>query len=368
MVTLDKYIKVGNKDGKIWILPTADLSMAFNLYQPSAVKGRILKRWLPILYPIPFISNVLEKLLNIEPCCYEIKEELASSIEKAFTEEISSLSLALFLGTPSVHRKMTIQISKQKTILGYCKYTEDEQIKEIFMREKFILDKLNNAGVDGVPRCLFCGEIADNCWAFIQSTKKTRNSVITHTLSEKHVSFLRDLYEKTKIECQYSNTEYHRLIKKFSSQLMKDEFFSIQEKEKYISAVGKTDGYYSGQYEFCAFQADFTPWNMFEENEKLFVFDWEYAKLLFPPFLDLFHFFTQSEIFEYQKDADEIICDFKREFSKPLYFGLFRDKEIAYLSYLVYIVGFYLERDKGNFSKDTKHCIATWMQIMTYLL
>lgn len=366
MINLGKYIKIINKDGKTWIIPVNNLKNALNLYQPSAVKGRILKKWLPVLYPIPILSNILESILHIEPCDYEITDELGFEIEKAFGEKIDLLSFAFFLGTPSIHQKTTIQISNKHRILGYCKYTSDEQIKRIFHHEELILNKLNVAGVDNIPLCLFCGKTNSDNGTFIQSTSKTNNSIITHAISKKHIEFLRTVYEKTKTRCSFLNTDYKREIEDYSCLLMQSDFFSTDEKQQYCKALKKIDMYYSNQFEYCVFHADFTPWNMFEEKGKLFVFDWEYSKATFPPFIDLFHYFTQSEIFEYGKDADRITEDFEKEFSRQLYDGLFQDKDIAYLSYLVYIVGFYFNRDKGEYSKDIKHCMSIWMQLITY--
>ena len=47
---------------------------------------------------------------------------------------------SIFLGTPSKHQKTTIQVFREKKILGYCKITNSKQLFDIFSDEKKLLD------------------------------------------------------------------------------------------------------------------------------------------------------------------------------------------------------------------------------------
>ena len=72
---------------------------------------------------------------------------------------------------------------------------------------------------------------------------------------------------------------------------------------------------------------------MFEEKKRLFVFDFEYAKMTYPPYLDWFHFFTQTSIFEQGMDAEKIFEAYKR--SKSSISKYFDDSEFVISEMLI---------------------------------
>ena len=39
----EKFYRFGNADGKYWIMPVRGMRTAMNLYQPSGIKGKMLK-------------------------------------------------------------------------------------------------------------------------------------------------------------------------------------------------------------------------------------------------------------------------------------------------------------------------------------
>lgn len=42
-------VTVGNADGKRWVMPVGNLRTALCLYQPGAMKGKLLKALLPVI-------------------------------------------------------------------------------------------------------------------------------------------------------------------------------------------------------------------------------------------------------------------------------------------------------------------------------
>ena len=116
-------------------------------------------------------------------------------------------------------------------------------------------------------------------------------------------------------------------------------------------------------FSFC--HADLTPWNMYVERGLLFVFDLEYAKRTYPPYLDCFHFFTQTAIFEKHLDADGIWSLYQQE--KQMFTYLFQDIDFAYLCYLLSVVAHYTKREKGVFNGDVKRNMRIWQSLITYI-
>ena len=118
---------------------------------------------------------------------------------------------------------------------------------------------------------------------------------------------------------------------------------------------------FSGKYViFSAYHADFTPWNMFVENGHLFVFDWEYARMTYPPMLDRYHFFTQTAIFENFWQGNDIVAFLQSKESAWV------DKD-AYTLYLLDIIARFTLREKGSINGDIARSMRIWNEILNYL-
>lgn len=73
---MEKYIRITNKDKKMWILPCRNLKVALCLYQPSSVKGKALRKLLPVLAKFPVASKAMLNKLGIKKQKESISEEL----------------------------------------------------------------------------------------------------------------------------------------------------------------------------------------------------------------------------------------------------------------------------------------------------
>ena len=112
---------------------------------------------------------------------------------------------------------------------------------------------------------------------------------------------------------------------------------------------------------FSAYHADFTPWNMFVEKCELFVFDWEYAKMTYPPMLDKYHFFTQTAIFERHWTSQDIIR----------YIGSNEGKWINtdnYKAYLIEIIARFTLREQGKAEGDIAKSMLIWSDLLSFLI
>ncbi len=328
----ETFYSFANEDGKRWWMPVRHMSVAMNLYQPSGIKGKCLKRGLPWLYWNPIVRIVL----HTERFQLALGDNLRELLENIFKER--DLEFSVFGGTPSARQKITIQLSKKNQILGYCKVTHNDKIYDLFKKESNTLNKLNRLSVLNVPQSLFCGAFGD-CFLFIQSTKKTCHSKIIHTWTDKHTDFLNGLYDKTKVNTNFKNTDFYSelcYLESISNKLSKEEG------ELYSHAISLLKSYYSNVNEYSLFHGDFTPWNMFFEKKELCVFDFEYAQWTFPPFLDKMHYLFQIWIIEQKKNSDQIyqiLEDCKQD----------KTVIILVIAYLTHIIAFYMKLYNGQF-------------------
>ena len=44
----ERFCHFSNPDGKAWIVPVKNMRVALNLYQPSGIKGKLVKALLPL--------------------------------------------------------------------------------------------------------------------------------------------------------------------------------------------------------------------------------------------------------------------------------------------------------------------------------
>lgn len=361
----DNYIKIQNCDGKVWILPQTNLEIAFLLYQPSSIRGRALKKCLPWEVKIPTLGQAVKRILKIQECVLEIDSKIDKIIHCVFNQE--NLVYAYFSGTPTRHQKATIQVFTLDRIMGYCKVANSKEVNKLFVQEKKILDRLDKCGVTNVPKCLYCGEIDDGTGIFIQDTRKSSNSKIVQELSNQHMFFLQELSKKTGRKCKYDLSDYYLMLRRFKKNIhiLVEMGYDEDVFRKSIVCVEKV---LKGKSFFSVYHGDFTPWNTFEEDGHIFAFDFEYARETYPPYLDMFHFFTQSLIFRKGMTAKKIFHLFETRVITESNRQLFQNIYCSYLQYLLHIVDFFIERDQGALKEDDLRCVGIWYQIIVFLL
>lgn len=364
MNRINEYMSIKNSDGKEWILPSDSLKIGLNIYQASSKKGLLLKRFLPIVMEIPVVSSTAKKILRISDVSLTIPDSIIEKVKEVFN--VSDPTFAYFAGTPSKHRKGTLQVSKGDKLLGYVKITESKEIAEIFYKEQEYLGWLKGDELENIPECLFCGRI-ENSYIFIQDTIKTQKSVILHELEDVQLDFLKCLYMCTRTTCSYDESEYSVSLRRLKQNKGLFSKYDVYCKH-FETGLKYVENALRGKREFSAYHGDFTPWNSFLENGKLYVFDFEYAKKTYPPYMDVFHYFTQSCIFEKNLDGDQIFQLFIDGKSKKLFGELFEQSEVSYLEYLYSIISFYIDRDGESLKSDDIRNLIVWLRLIDLLV
>ena len=341
-----------NQDGKSWLMPKHHLRTALMLYQPSSWKGKILKKVLSI----PIMAMLVRYMLHIEPQRCELKEDINNLLCELF--ETNKLDFSIFFGTPSIHQKMTIQLSKDNKILGYCKVTEQIEVWNNFKREFLFLDDLYKKGIRDIPQGLYCEKRGDGICIFVQSTTKSLKSRYPHKWLSVHERFLAHLNDKTKQKLQFEETDFYSafvFLKHRLDWLNEKDNETVKKALKYIKSV-----FANKVVEFSVFHGDFTPWNMFMEKGHLFVFDWEYAMRTCPPGLDKYHFFIQTQIFEQHHNIDKIWKNYLNQHTIR--------NNTYFLCYFLLIISFYVKRSDTKEIFNAEPNIPIWIGLISKLI
>ena len=350
----EKFYRFGNADGKYWIVPAKGMRTALNLYQPSGKKGKMVKALLPWLHQLAPVR----KAIKAQTINCRLNSEQHSLLCKVFG--VQEIEFAIFEGTPSVHQKITMQLSQGSKILGYCKLSESNEIKTLFEKEGDILERLCQCGVTGIPAPLYCGTLSCGTHIFVQSTGKSTSSKVIHEWGTMHDEFTQMLQEKTRVVLPFEKSDYYSAIAQLEQHLdwLPTNIYS----DVVAKAIKSTKEKYCGkQAEFCAFHGDFTPWNMFANGNELFVFDFEYAAMSYPVGLDRYHFFTQTAVFERHWGVDEISTYMESNA------GRWIDKEL-YAMYLLDVISRFTMRENGKVTGEAAKPFALWGKILEKLI
>lgn len=321
-------ISFSNVDGKQWAIQRRRMKVGLELYQPSSVKGKLLKRCLP--YGQHLIAG--GGLFHAEYAELFISPELKRLLTQYFG---SNFECSAFFGTPCVDQKVTVQISHGKRLLGYCKIGKTNRVFSLLEREKFCMDIMEHCNVEQVPRCLCLTVLSNGHTVLLQTTEKECGNRTEHVFGRKHAAFLKQMFEKTKQRISFYETDYADVLIRLKSNFL---FFSEAEREVLEKACEIVRVHYSEkEQDFGMCHGDFTPWNSCLVKEKLYVFDFEYALVTAPEGLDYWHFIIQTALFEKRKTNMELIEDLRRR-------RLTEREKISLVAYLLQIIDLYLYR------------------------
>lgn len=123
------FYRLMNGDGKVWLMPARNMRVAMNLYQPSGIKGKLLKQFFPLLHHFGFVH----KVAGAEKVACSLDGKLYNLLCKLFRN--GNLEFSVFCGTPCVHQKITIQLSSGKEIWDIVRFLRQRRLATYF-REK----------------------------------------------------------------------------------------------------------------------------------------------------------------------------------------------------------------------------------------
>ncbi|MEW6053098.1 MAG: phosphotransferase [Nitrospirota bacterium] len=363
----EKYSILPSVKNPRWIVPVFDKKLFISslaLYQPSLLRAKILKQ-LAILTARGGFTNIGKK-----PAVYFRKND--DAIKKIFGRD--DLYYAIFLGTEGCHKKITIQVMNSGgDILGYIKVSGNKDVDELLKNEAGILEDMRNLSLNNglFPEVLYHGPVK-GVDILVLDTLKSAHSKYDSNLSDAHIDFLAEIFLKTSMVIKYRESKFAKRLKERVRDLEVEKLRNSEDER--LRELGKIRDFIEEKIgnelvPFGLCHRDFTPWNTFFHDGRLYVFDWEYAEREYPPMLDIFHFIVQDGILvRHLKPAGLLKRVMKNEKMLSKYSSLvgIRD-ELSMpllLCYLLDISLLYIEREKGRIEGNIKHMLDTWAGMM----
>lgn len=289
---LDVFIIKNPDDTARWVFPAhANKPHFLKFYHVEGFRSRVFALISRIVFFLGIQSFVYHKeSWNLNPLISENK----------VTINLNKAQWALFTGTPGPNNKMVLFTEKEKGSVFY-KIPSTERAAEIVKLEHAGSQKAFSVKPESflVPTTI----MHDNGMLEMENIgKKGKRS---NVFSDQHKCALNEIYVKTarleapsKANCLNEGARYlARAEMKADQRIPENLLYKLKllEKElKYIpvlSALG---------------HGDFTPWNMFLEDDCLAIYDWELATEDYPLGFDAFHFVIQKGILIDRKPWSQI--------------------------------------------------------------
>ncbi len=272
----------GRSNQRWWLLPLTNHRVAVSgmaLFQPIIFSAKLLKGAAVTASALGFSNLWARKKLYISG---------KSSLADIFKDE--NLQYAFFTGTDSPHRKIAVQIMDQAgNIKGFAKVSRNPAVKPLLSHEAAILNDLCSLELQSahIPTVLFSGE-RDGASLLVTDTLKTARTKTSIRFNNAHQAFLHELAHKTAIpETGGKEGLVAKLHRRYAAVA---ERLPIEWRHRIEQGLEKVAEQRDSLGPAVLCHGDFTPWNTFFVDGKLYVFDWEYADHVYPAGYDAIHF------------------------------------------------------------------------------
>lgn len=353
--TGQEYIVFHHSD-KTWIMPVENLEPALEMYQPSTVRGKVLKSCIKLFH-------VSERMLNKAGCqkrnlCFN--QEILLYLQELVHEK--NICIAAYMGdtTTRQNNKITLQIYNDHKILCYAKLSEEAEVLDNFFREITSLKYLETKGITNIPKVLGEREI-HGLRIFVQSTNKPLKQQVRLSFGRKQVEFIDNIVKKTKKDMTYETSQFYEDV-----HYLKSVAAQLGDKEQSVikTAIGQVEAYVAEKgLEFAFSHGDYTPWNVYYAGQELYAFDFEYCYQSMPCYMDVFHYLTQLSVMGLHYDVGKIIGFYEE--NKKLLEEYIPNPDIIYTCYLLHIIAFYHKRTNGK-KELIQEQLETWRGMLYY--
>lgn len=282
------------------LAPRRVAAASLKIYNPQKPLARLAKH----LLSLGLRAGLAQHLLSTRPA-FSTPDPLPSddptgrSLQDHLGDVLGEkkLAVAVSFGTPGPHRKPVLQLMNPRgRILGYAKVGWNESTIGLVRREEGVLARLRGVhfSTATVPKVLHAGWW-DGRYILVQDAPAGPARPSGHELSLRHLEFLRELRTLNLKQSQPVCSEpANGLVQRVATLRARGLHYyphlleqALARCVKRLVDVPTGSGFKHG---------DFTPWNILDENGKLFVFDWEYAEENALPGWDLFHFIVQTSV------------------------------------------------------------------------
>jgi hypothetical protein len=362
-----KFIYINNPDGTMrWIIPsTSKKAQHLALYNSDSWKARIYKTASAFLF-------AGGKGCWLKSGTFCVDEHLAEAAEKRYGV-LPGEQYALFTGTRGNTRKVVLAVGKSN-ITHFIKIAISEKSKQLINNEADMLKELTKYDFTtlSMPRVT---DTRINGSARLTNIKPGI-TIPAQRINDLHIRTLTELYavhheQKKVASCAAwsaisNNMDWIQREHELNNGLdeLKTRRIIHLLRKLYNALPAETDIPVSVSH------GDFTPWNMYCDAHRLYVYDWELSSNGIPMLFDMFHFIMQSQVLVHHQPYPAIRALINQTIRQSNVGRLVEkydiDAELHYRIYLLFTVSYYLRLYMGETELLTQAhwMVDTWMDAL----
>ncbi len=361
----ESYHYTNNPDATMrWIYPTTNSHPLFlSLYNSDSAKA-VLYKWL-----IRWTFKLgLEGFVCSGKFDFYYKEAHPINTAATITDVFD---YAVFTGTVGQNRKVLLAIGEKEEVYYFFKYPINAASKALVHNEAKILQKIELL-IDK-RRLVFPTVSIENKGILLSNIKPQK--IKNKNFGEQHLLALKAMYAPTATQTTWLKLKDKMPFNKQIIELKQNSTPVNSLSTQKINALLKHIAVLEEQLQntnipinTALAHLDFTPWNMYLDANKVYLYDWELARFDMPLLFDAFHYVFQQHILVKKSDFKTIeaaITDIK---SSPITQKIIQQYNVnflwAYRFYLWYTVSYYLPlyAKQKHLHEQAYWLIDTWLQ------
>lgn len=217
--------------------------------------------------------------------------------------EVEHTDYSLFLGSEGNKRTVLVESHTHNSPSSFFKIPISKESQRSVSNEKWFLQVMKNHSFQSIE----VPEIRDISFndVLLSNDLRSKTSKRSVLFSKVHAEALTEFFSKTKQFTELKKSQYWSDILDLNADLKIGSSFKTE-----LGLVQKLKSQIRNKVIYTnLYHGDFTPWNMFVNENVLQVYDWELAKSQMPLLFDLFHFHFQKGVLQKRISFDSIKDD-----------------------------------------------------------
>lgn len=361
---ISEFSYIANPDGSMrWMYPSNLREPTFlSFYNTASFRARAFSA----LIKLSFLLG-LHRFLRSGDILLNV--DFDSVLAKA-TQRNACTGFSIFTGTAGEDRKVIIELNNEGVTKLFVKVGLSESSKRLVITEAKVVARLNEFKFTYLkcPEVLFM----DMEGVVELSNIRPKAGRQYARLRGMHVNVLSELsgvsFQKRKWKEILITEKADSKLNRLTEGQVSNNGLKESQVRRLLKKLSTLKSLVCGDEHFpCGLaHGDFTPWNMYLEDEILYLFDWEHGREGTPLLFDLFHFVFQSEILirrsSYKKLKSELFRVMELKEAKDLIEKYGIDVNTHYLFYLVSVCSYYLEKytHQAKLHEQVHWLVGTW--------
>lgn len=362
-----KFIYINNPDGTMrWIIPsTCRDAQHLALYNADTLKAKLYKTASIVLFSAG-------KGSWLQSGSFMVDAYTAAVAEKKYGIQ-NDEQYALFTGTRGNTRKVVLAVGENKTT-HFIKIAISEKSKQLINNEADMLKELTKYDFTtlSMPR------VADpriNGSARLTNIKPAA-TIPAQRINDLHIRTLTELYATNHEKKEMGSCAAWAAISNNMEWMQREHVLNNGLDElktrRIIHLLRKLYNTLPTEavIPVSVSHGDFTPWNMYCDTHRLYVYDWELSSNGIPMLFDMFHFIMQSQALIHHQSYPTIRALINHTVRQSNVQRLINkydiDPELHYKLYLMFTVSYYLRlyMSETELLTQSHWMVDTWMDAL----